>query len=402
MSEQVVDLLQDLANERQEYELEIQRENVARAKEELRKRRQNILRSADVANSANKKQKVIIPEDPKAQYNYILEHNQIKDSTCSSSRSGYVSYQPNDLDLDWLPEELNSVYSTKDALKCLSMVERHSVKSLADRSIKNIVRHILEYHAFPQLSISDARLQKLSEMTVIVQFWSYLFDQYFRCNTSILIQWGDTVPKACLDLDITLKMDLRVIVDADDEMLDLGNAEVASVRTSTFRKCLKDKLKCCIAAKCCLNFILSKYNIPAKTIPKIVIPLIHVMGLHVRVYGFHMAAKSKYDLFNLCDFSFPRRFNDISEGKIQHIFWGLESIDNTVQRTVDIIKSAGRSTKSPFTTTPSRQKTPPIWTTSVYWPFKKEECDNDDLHTDTPEEDIGSEQELEDSEQELA
>ncbi|CDH50674.1 predicted protein [Lichtheimia corymbifera JMRC:FSU:9682] len=115
--------------------------------------------------------------------------------------------------------------------------------------------------------------------------------------------WGDTVPNAVTASGLRLKMDLRLMDFADNNIPNYGCDEVV---VEVFRhKYYKVKLKTIIAAKTHLNQILECHNSSLTDIPSITCPFILISGYEVSLYSMYIPCPGLYFLDSLRHAWFP-------------------------------------------------------------------------------------------------
>jgi hypothetical protein len=257
----------------------------------------------------------------------------------------YASEAANDPNIEALDKKLNTIKNTNTARKIYNVVDDYKPKSNQERAVKNIYRHILDQHAFRQHMFSEDSLNKYSEQSFIVKFWGYIFESYFGRRNHVLLQWGDTISNSCKVSNLEFRLDLRIILTAGNQSLELCNGELAKKTAINESKYYSDKLKAILVAKQHLNEVIKATKfLPTNTVHNISVPVLQIMGMNCHLYTISMIDKGIYALHKIFTMSYPITNHEIRRGSIQKIVRGFSLIESIIQNTLDIHEEYSRAT----------------------------------------------------------
>ncbi|ORZ25731.1 hypothetical protein BCR42DRAFT_315860 [Absidia repens] len=192
--------------------------------------------------------------------------------------------------------------------------------------------------------LSDAYLQECSELSIMIKYWGFVFEQCLGYSKDVFLQWGDTVSSHSVDIGTTAKLDIRIIIIGDNNArIEAATGEFASASATTKSKLFADRLKSVLVSKVLLNHALSKMkHIPEDAIKTIRIPAIQVMGLSCCVYSLSLIDKGVYCLEHVCAFEYPRTIQQIKQGVLGTLIQGMVMMRDLE----DAIEQYGRTTRN--------------------------------------------------------
>ncbi|KAI7893555.1 uncharacterized protein EV154DRAFT_479306 [Mucor mucedo] len=154
---------------------------------------------------------------------------------------------------------------------------------------KRIYINILEKHVLTPHMLIDSYVAKCSELSMIIKFWSYLFEQYFS-QASLFLQWGDTISDECKRMSLDFKLDIRFYSTTIPKSWIFGTANLR-----TKGKYYHDNAKAVLTDKYHLNYLVKTLpQIPVRSIKALEIPIVMVMGIDCHVFILALIDKNDY------------------------------------------------------------------------------------------------------------
>ncbi|KAI9311957.1 hypothetical protein BX666DRAFT_1867052 [Dichotomocladium elegans] len=195
--------------------------------------------------------------------------------------------------------------------------------------------------------LADSYVQKCSELSIITKYWSVLFEAFWGYDRHVSIQWGDTLPAACIDVGLTFRVDIRVLLQTEFGDLEAATGEVISQKHLSASKLYREKLKSVLSSKSHLNTLLARLRtIKAHEVKSIYIPIVQVMGLECTVYALSLVDKNLYLLQTVNVFLFPRTLTDLRSEGIEKILNGFAQVEHMLTRLEDTLPTYSGDTTS--------------------------------------------------------
>lgn len=213
--------------------------------------------------------------------------------------------------------------------KSLNDVENYHYSGIKEKNIKKIYEYILSMHAERSWIFRKEAIDNYSEADFQIKFWGFIFETFFSDNESIVLHWGDTMTSPCKNSKLLFKLDLRLVVFNQEEVVVDGlNGEVA--KKATKKKLYDDKLKSILASKCHLNnFLNSVPFITINDIRKVYFPIIQIMGFNIHIYILKLVNRKMYVVEDVFSFTFPISIINI-RSEIENIINGLSLVESLV------------------------------------------------------------------------
>ncbi|KAG0166061.1 hypothetical protein DFQ28_009056 [Apophysomyces sp. BC1034] len=229
--------------------------------------------------------------------------------------------------------DFDEVFSTtkienrKPAMKKMTTLEQYKPTNKLCRRIRNTVLYILDQHVYDSNMLSDNCLKNCSEQSLIIKFWSYAFEQLLGSGSDVFLQWGDTLSSQAKDIGAVSRLDLRIIIYNQTADIEASTGEFANHNTINKSKLYGDRLKSVLASKVHLNYLLSSMkSLSGNDVKTIKLPVIQVMGLSCYVYSLCLVDQRLYYLRNVCEFTYPRTFQQLKNGVLDKFIGGLLKI----------------------------------------------------------------------------
>lgn len=102
----------------------------------------------------------------------------------------------------------------------------------------------------------------------------------------------DTVSVDCKNVDLSYRLDLRIITDTVKGPIEAATGEFASIKAITEGKLYNEKLKTVLASKCHLNSLLKKLIYLSQIqASKVHMPILQIKGQNISLYVLSLIGK---------------------------------------------------------------------------------------------------------------
>ncbi|KAG1183310.1 hypothetical protein G6F36_008540 [Rhizopus arrhizus] len=302
-----------------------------------------------------------------------------------------------DRNIEKIVKGFKKIKSIPNLKLTLNICEMHKARGEDEKVVHRIYLHILRLHAEKPWVFSGENLSRYSEFDLQIKFWGYVFETYLGRRKEVVLQWGDTMSNTCKKISLRFKLDLRLLILKDNDMIaDGGTGEFA--RKVTKAKLYADTLKSVVTTKCHLNgFLMSTPYLSEKEVPNVKFPVIQIMGLQGRLSALRIKKKKVYVLESICSFRFPNTLPQIKSGDIEQLVNALTITENMIIE-LERLYNDGQSSNDENAMTrvlnelPRRKKLKlENWVTDVVWDKADEEDEGGEDAEDENDEDTDDE-----------
>ncbi|KAK4517443.1 uncharacterized protein ATC70_000779 [Mucor velutinosus] len=273
----------------------------------------------------------------------------------------------------------------------LNSCENYKPSTSVEHVVNRIYLFVLRTHVERPWMFSNENLKRYSEFDLQVKFWGYIFESYLGQCRHIILHWGDTMSNTCKNMGLRFKLDLRVLILREDEMVvDGATGEIA--RKATKAKLYADRLKSVLTTKCHLNtFLESLKYISEEDIINVHMPIVQVMGLEAKVSSLRLIEKKKYAMEDLHSFKFPRTSEQLKSGELESLINGLTLIEEMVNSLETKFNDGQTENESSMDrilkeTKKKKETIMKEWLSDVTWDSNDEESDDEESEEDSDEE----------------
>lgn len=126
-------------------------------------------------------------------------------------------------------------------------------------------------------------------------------------------------------------MDLRIIVNIEQEKHEVATAELAKPRSTIESKLFNDKLKLVLVTKCHLNSVLKTMPyIPKSKVKDVKVPIVQIIGLTCHVQALSLTDKGVYLLQDVYSVDYPQTHAQVEAKGLQKVIESFSIIDVSV------------------------------------------------------------------------
>ncbi|KAG1504427.1 hypothetical protein G6F47_001796 [Rhizopus delemar] len=208
---------------------------------------------------------------------------------------------------------------------------RYKPKNDIERNVLNIYKYVVEQHVFRSFMFRQSYINSCSEQSLNIKYRSYLFASFFGRNKDVFLQWGETKAVDCTRAALDFKLDLRIIVNIEQEKHEVATAELAKPRSTIESKLFNDKLKLVLVTKCHLNSVLKTMPyIPKSKVKDVKVPIVQIIGLTCHVQALSLTDKGVYLLQDVYSVDYPQTHAQVEAKGLQKVIESFSIIDDLI------------------------------------------------------------------------